>query len=516
MHIFLYGPSGSGKSTIGKLLAQSLDLPFLDLDAEIEKVVAKNISILIFEDGEKAFRDIETEILGRSVVGIDKVIALGGGTLLRKKNRTLVENVGQVFFLDTNQETLFKRLSRDANKRPLLDGNLETSLKKLLKERQAHYASFPKQIEASDTPAQVVWNIQRAIGRFRLRRMGSGYDAVVLDGGLDHCGEMLKKNGLSGSMLLVSDTNVAPLYAERVLQSLKTAGLRVGLLVIPAGESNKSIETISLIWQACLDGGLDRKSTIISLGGGVVSDQAGFSAATYMRGCRWVVLPTTLLAMVDASIGGKTGFDLPEGKNLIGAFYPPQFVLADPVVLSTLPDRELRAGLSEVVKHGVIADPDLFDFCSRGWERTIRHLPELVRRGLAVKAQIIEEDPYEQNIRASLNYGHTIGHAVEVVSNFDLLHGEAVAIGMVIEARLAERMSIACSGLSDRIAAALSELGLPIAIPQHFNREDIILAMKKDKKKSDGIVRFALPRKIGEVEVDIAVGDLSMLLEEMK
>jgi 3-dehydroquinate synthetase len=219
--------------------------------------------------------------------------------------------------------------------------------------------------------------------------------------------------------------------------------------------------------------------------------------------------------MVDASLGGKTGFDLPEGKNLAGAFYPQRLVLADPGVLSTLPERELRAGLAEAVKHGVIADPELFDLCARGWASVSACLPEVVRRGMAVKVEIIEADPYEQGIRAALNLGHTVGHALELVSRFSLLHGEAVAIGMVAEARLAERLSVAGRGVSETLADILLGLGLSVEIPQYMDRGQLIHAMKVDKKKAAGVVRFALPVRIGEVKVGVEVRDLENALSPL-
>jgi 3-dehydroquinate synthase len=325
---------------------------------------------------------------------------------------------------------------------------------------------------------------------------------------------MLKSRAVDGPILVVSDMNVAPLYSERVMDALQAAGYIASQLVIPAGEVNKTIETVSTLWRGFLNANLDRRSTIIALGGGVVGDLTGFASATFMRGCGWVAVPTTLLAMVDASLGGKTGFDLPEGKNLVGAFHPPRFVLIDPEVLSTLPERELRAGLAEVVKHGVIADPVLFDLCSRGWDVINKCLPEVVRRGMSVKVKIVEEDPFEEDYRAVLNFGHTVGHAVELVSRFNLLHGEAVAIGMVAEARFAESLSVADKGLSDKLAETLVELGLPIEIPNNLPRPEIIRAMKEDKKRSAGVVRFALPVQIGEVKVGIEVDNLNLVLEE--
>ena len=221
--------------------------------------------------------------------------------------------------------------------------------------------------------------------------------------------------------------------------------------------------------------------------------------------------------MVDASMGGKTGFDLPEGKNLVGAFHPPRLVLADPETLATLPERELRSGMAEVLKHGIIADPALFEIFTTKTRRIQsffekEELAEIVRRGIAVKIKIIEEDPYEQGIRAALNLGHTIGHAVELVSGFELLHGEAVGIGMIVEAKLAEQMGIAETGLADKITETLVGLGLPTEIPQHLPTPNIIRTMQTDKKKSAGIIRFALPVKIGEVRIGVEVEGLEEVL----
>jgi shikimate kinase / 3-dehydroquinate synthase len=240
---------------------------------------------------------------------------------------------------------------------------------------------------------------------------------------------------------------------------------------------------------------------------------AGFAAATYMRGISWVGVPTTLLAMVDASLGGKTGFDLPQGKNLIGSFYPPKLVLADPRLLNTLPEAELRSGMAEVVKHGIIADPDLFELCGRGLECVKSDLEQVVKRAMAVKIKIIEEDPYERAFRAALNLGHTIGHAVELVSRFQLRHGEAIAIGMVAEAKLAERLDLAVPGLSDKIRQTLITLGLPTDIPLDLSRQAILRTIRVDKKKDASAIRFALPVDIGEVEL-VEITDLESVLEE--
>jgi 3-dehydroquinate synthase len=344
--------------------------------------------------------------------------------------------------------------------------------------------------------------------------MGRGYDVLIRSGGAAEVGGLLGARGLNGPVSLVSDANVARLHAGSVLESLRGAGLDAKLVVIPAGEENKTLEVVSTLWNAFLEAGLDRRSTVVALGGGMTGDLAGFAAATYMRGVDWVALPTSLLAMVDASLGGKTGFDLPAGKNLVGAFHPPRLVLADPQWLSTLPQEEFTSGLAEVVKHGVIADPELFGLCAAGEDRLRQDLDQAVRRAIAVKVEIIQADPFERGVRASLNLGHTVGHALETASRYALRHGEAVSIGMVLEARLAERLKLAQAGLAEEIGVALAGLGLPVRIPPGIRGKEILRSMRLDKKKADGVVRFALPVKIGEVRTGVAVKDLELAFED--
>jgi len=508
--IFLYGPVGAGKSTIGKILARNLNLPFVDSDQVIETNAGRSIFEIMTEQGEPAARALETDALIQIVDHQESVIALGGGALLREENRALVERHGKVIFLGAGPDVLLGRLVSDSNKRPLLGGDLHEKLATLLLKRKEHYDSFPLRFDADEAPEDLAWQIQVALGRFHLSAMGE-YDAIVQNGGTDDLGEMLRQRGLQNP-LVVTDHHIAPFHAEPVIASLKKAGFDSKLISIPAGESRKNLETISELWSSFLQNGLDRKSTVIALGGGVIGDMAGFAAATYMRGIHWVCVPTTLLSMVDASLGGKTGFDLPEGKNLIGSFYPPKLVLADPHVLQTLPEAEFVSGLAEVVKHGVISDPELFDLCGRGLGWVKDDLEQIVKRAMAVKIQVIEEDPYEKGFRAALNLGHTVGHAVELVSQFQLRHGEAVAIGMVAEAKLAERLTVAPRGLSDRILEVLSALDLPIHIPQNLPREEIIRTMRLDKKKNAQTIRFALPAEIGRVEL-VDVTDLKNVLE---
>ena len=511
-HIFLYGPPGTGKSTIGRALARSLDLPFVDLDRAIETNAGMSIPQIMEQQGETTFRDLETAALNDILVTsvLDQVISLGGGALLREENRVTAETHGMVILLMAELPTLLGRLKKDEGKRPLLAGDLRERLTSLLDKRRQHYSSFPLQLRVDGREAsQNAWQIQTRLGRFHLKAMGN-YDVLVASGGLGYLGNMLSARAVRNPVV-VTDENVAQFHAAKLMTSLRSAGFDPALIIIPAGEVHKNLETIQKLWNDFLEHGLDRKSTVIALGGGVLGDLAGFAASTYMRGIPWVAVPTTLLAMVDASLGGKTGFDLPQGKNLIGSFYPPKLVLADPDLLRTLPEVEFISGMAEVVKHGIIADPKLFDHCARGPECIKEELESVVKRAMAVKITIIEDDPYEKGFRAALNFGHTIGHAVELVSKFQLRHGEAVAIGMVTEAKLAERLSIANKGLSDRISSVLVGLGLPIHIPVNLPRDEILRTIRVDKKKNANVIRFALPVEVGRVEL-VDVTELESVL----
>ena len=511
MKYFLYGPPASGKSTLGRALAAAWGLPFVDLDARIAATAGKPIPRIFAEEGEPAFRRLESEALTAVTQQPgDAVVALGGGALLDAANRRRAEARGQVLVLEAAPETLLARAEAAQGKRPLLAGDSPAArarrLQELLAAREAHYRSFPRRLSTDGvSPEEALWEAQIRLGRFHLRGMTSpwapaGYTVAVQPGVRRRVGAWLRAAGLEGPVALVSDTTVAALHADAVQASLEAAGYRVARLVFPAGEAHKTVTTVQRLWEGFLQAGLERGSTVVALGGGVVGDLTGFAAATYMRGVAWVNLPTTLLAMVDAGLGGKTGADLPAGKNLVGAFHPPRLVLADPEALQTLPNAEFRNGMAEVVKHGVIGDPALFALAARGAREA---MTAEVARGMAVKIRIIEADPYEGGQRAALNLGHTIGHGVEAASGFRLRHGEAVAVGMVAEARLAARLGLASPNLAEEIAAVLKAWRLPTAIPAGLDTEAIWQAMRHDKKKAAGKLRFALPVRVGEVRVGI-------------
>jgi 3-dehydroquinate synthase len=530
--VFLYGPPGSGKSTIGRLLADRLALPFVDLDQRVEEKAGMSIPEIFAKVDESGFRQLERAEL-KELLNLEwGVIALGGGALLDTENRACVEAAGPILCLSASLEALLERLGSTPAERPLLSDDKDGSrLMDLLVKRNSHYASFGHQIDTGARSAeQIVWDIQILLGAFHLRGMITptidkpepgdefarpqplGYDVRVQDGALEALGSELKMRGLSGPIAIVTDENVAAIYLPRALDYLQEEGYLANPVIIPPGEANKTIGTISNIWKQFLEIGVERASTVVALGGGVVGDLAGFAAATYLRAVPWVILPTSLLAMVDASLGGKTGADLPQGKNLVGAFHAPQLVLTDPGTLATLPQAELRSGMAEVIKAGVIGDPTLFSECAHGWEQLESNWGELVCRAMAVKIKVIEDDPYEAGLRAVLNYGHTIGHAVELVSNFELRHGESVAIGMVVEAWIAEQIGLAEPGLSDQIKDVCARLGLPTEMPGNLPREAILDAMQFDKKRARGRVQFALPRRVGEVKRGVEVEDLKLLL----
>ena len=512
--IFLYGPPASGKSAVGRRLAKRLHFPFYDLDEVIERQAGQSIPEIFEAQGETGFRERESAALQGLLASSGGVIALGGGTLLRDENRQQVASSGVVVCLRAPFEVILQRLDHSGNGRPLLDGDSQARLRSLLTQRAEHYASFTLQVH-NDTASldDAIWQVQGVLGLFRVEGMGAGYDVHILSGGLADLGAALRERGLGGPLALVSDENVARFHLDPALASLHRAGYTVQSIVLPPGEANKNIAAVIRLWELFLTAGLERGSAVLALGGGVVGDLAGFAASAFLRGVRWVALPTSLLAMVDASLGGKTGVDLPQGKNLVGAFHPPSLVLADPHLLRTLPETELRNGLAEVLKHGLLGDPELFERCSQGWSAVRTDLERIVRQAVAVKVRVIQEDPYERGARASLNLGHTLGHALEQASDYRLRHGEAVAIGISAAAWLAERLGLAQSGLAGRIDAALVGLGLPTRIPPGLDRDRIRLGMGLDKKRAAGRLRLVLPQDIGSVRWGIEIDDPDRLID---
>jgi 3-dehydroquinate synthase len=327
------------------------------------------------------------------------------------------------------------------------------------------------------------------------------YDIAIGEGLLPGVGAACKAVGLGGTAAVITNPTVAPLYAVVVTGSLQEAGFSPVVIEIPDGEEYKTAATLQTVYDRLIEAGLDRRSFIVALGGGVVGDLAGFAAATFLRGIPFVQLPTTLLAQVDSSVGGKTGIDHPLGKNLIGAFYQPHLVLSDVSTLNTLSERHYRAGLAEVVKYGVVFDVDLFALLEAEVDGLLQRNPALLGRVVArcceIKAWVVEQDEREAGLRAVLNYGHTLGHAFETLSGYrDLVHGEAVAIGMVQAALLSQREGYCSVQDVERISTLLQRLGLPTAAPD-VDREDLISALAKDKKNRSGTLQYICNKGIG-------------------
>lgn len=337
-------------------------------------------------------------------------------------------------------------------------------------------------------------------------RRGVSYEISIGRGLLAELPALVAARCPASRYAVITDSHVAKLYGETLVARCRDAALQVELLEFPAGEWNKTRETWALLSDRLLAARHGRDSAVIALGGGVVGDVAGFVAATYLRGIPYVQVPTTLLAMIDSSIGGKTGVDVPAGKNLLGAFHQPRLVVADLDVLVSLPPQQLAAGMAEAVKHGVIADAAYFAALERDHRavtaRDADVLERVVRRSVEIKAAVVAADEREAGRRAVLNFGHTVGHAIEATAGYAALHGEAVAVGMAYEARLAEALGIAERGTADRVAGLLERYGLPLELPERATVDDLVAAMQVDKKARGGAVRFALPETVGRMHTE--------------
>ncbi len=517
-NLILTGFMGTGKTSVGRAIAERLGRPFVDTDDWIAEHVGKPVRAIFDEDGEDRFRAWEAEACAALSEPRGLVIATGGWTLGLARNREAIRRGGRVICLFANPEAILARLDGTADRPLLVGGDRETKVQTLLNRREPVYRSFAWQVDTTRTSVPeaarhvlALWDsIRRAAEPEALYLpMGApagasgGGTAIVLGSGLaDVIGPLLKARGLRGRAALVTDSNVGPLHGDRIARSLALAGFAPVSLHVPAGEASKSLDSVSALYEAFATAEIEREDVVVALGGGMIGDLAGFAAATYLRGLRWVCAPTSLLAMVDSSVGGKVGVDLPVGKNLVGAFHPPLATIDDVDLLNTLPGAEFRSGLAEVVKAGLIADPELFDMIEKGWG----DLREVVLRTLRVKVDIVRADPFETGRRAALNLGHTIGHAIEAASSYSIRHGEAVAIGLIAESRIAERIGLAAPGLSERIESVARRVGLP-ARRRNLDPASIMSMMRSDKKKRGGRLKFALPRDIGDVVIGIDVDD---------
>ena len=363
---------------------------------------------------------------------------------------------------------------------------------------------------------------RRLIEEIRVELGDRSYPILIGRNVLERLPELIEGTGAKGAAAVVTDENVAPLYCGPVCSGVEKAGLAPLQCVMPAGEEHKRLARIEELCGQFLEGGLDRSSVVIALGGGVVGDTAGFAAATFMRGIPYIQVPTTIVAQVDSSVGGKTAVNHPLAKNVIGAFHQPSAVLIDLELLSTLPERELRAGLAEVIKHGVIADAELFAYMESHVDAILaKDLDALlypVKRSCEIKAAIVSADEHEHGVRANLNYGHTFGHAIEAVTAYGtFLHGEAISLGMQAAAVLARDLGLVDDGFADRQRACFEVYGLPTQWPE-LPVDETLAAMKRDKKVRSGTMKFVLAERMGSVvhRTDVAEAQARAALESLK
>lgn len=504
MHLFLVGPPGVGKSTVGPLLAEALGGRAIDLDDEIERRAGKPCTRVISEDGMPRFRALESEALAalRPTPALI-VVATGGGAVLLDPNRRRMAELGLRIGLTGTVATVARGIKATLGKRAHLDVGPREHAARVLRERRDVY----RDVDASFTvDGAVAHEVALAIAAWLVAARGiridvratRAYPVLVRAGLLDQVGTHLRDLGWQGRVAIVADPLTATTYAPAVRRSCAAAGLDATIVRVARGERAKSAAALASLWGAFAAAKIGRDGGVIAVGGGTVGDLAGFAAATYLRGVRIAQVPTTLLAMVDSSIGGKTGIDLPAGKNLAGAFHQPDAVLADPAVLGTLPVRERSSGLAEIVKSAFLVDRDAVAQVERSTAAVLDGDlgPTLGAIALAVdvKAGIVAADEREGGLRELLNYGHTLGHAYEAASRYRVTHGEAVSIGMVFAAALADGLDLAPTALRERLEALLVAAGLP-------TRATLPPAtwqfLQQDKKARAGSLRWILPRTIG-------------------
>lgn len=511
-NIVLTGFMGTGKTSVGREIAGRLNRRFVDLDDLIVEYTGKSIPEIFAAEGESAFRALESAACRELSAPAGLVVAAGGGAVLDPANREALGSGGALICLDADPAVIVERLA-GGNGRPLLAGASDRPgrIAELLSQRSDAYAAIADHLDTSrltvEAAAERVMAMAAGLppGGYRMPvsiaaqdgAPAATYDILIADDLLGKLGTRLVDAGLGiGRCALVTNAVVGAHYAETVMRSLQEAGFEPTPYEIPEGETHKTLDTVSDLYNRFASDRLARGEAVIALGGGVVGDLAGFAAATWLRGVPFVQVPTSLLAMVDASVGGKVGVDLPTGKNLVGAFKQPALVLVDPLVLRTLPSAEFRSGLAEVLKAALIADPALFEQIAGAGPGS---LAQVIADTVRVKVRIVERDPLELGDRAWLNLGHTFGHALEVVSAYGLRHGEAVALGMVAAAEMSAALGLCNRDLVVRLRRMIERLGLPQSYG--FDPDEALLAMGTDKKRRGRSLRFILPERIGRVTI---------------
>jgi len=490
---------GTGKTTVGRRVAERLGRRFIDMDQIIMTRTGRSVPEIFSVQGEEHFRDLEAELCKEFSEPRGLVISTGGGALVNEDNYRMIASKGNVVIcLTAELNNLVQRIMNSPD-RPLAQD--PDRIRQLYRSRQNAYRRIHVQLDTTnlepDTIATALIHlfdreVERESMSTPVQSPTGDYDILVARDLLYKLRYLLADYRLDGRIAVVTNDTIAPLYGEKLVERLPNATL----ITVPDGEQYKTLDTVSQLYSAFLREGMDRKSVVVALGGGVVGDMAGFAAATFMRGVKLVQVPTSLLAMVDSSVGGKVGVDLPEGKNLVGAFKQPEIVLIDPNVLHTLPQEEINCGLAEAIKHGLIVDPVLLDHISE----IASGDPDWLRRTIQVKVDIVQRDPYERNERQFLNLGHTFAHAIEQVSGYEWLHGNAVGLGLLAAAKLSEALCSFSADDTARIRSILEVHDLPTSLGG-LDPDALWSAMHTDKKWKDGRSHFVVLKGIGKPKI---------------
>ena len=548
--VVLIGFSATGKSILAPFIAHRLGWHVVDLDVEIERSAGRTIPQVFESEGETGFRAREHQAVREASARDGVVIATGGGVWLNAESRTLLADGGFVVTLEARAATILARYAETeqgaTEVRPMLAGaDPRRRVETLKSARQPFYALsdltvHTDEIEIGEAVDEIVEAVRRrsegvlaSDARLREMRNGPGVEppvsvdygpdvGCVVDAGsarypvycawglLERSGDTLDRLGLRGRVFLIADQAIIELHGATALKSLEAVGRSVESYAVPSGEASKSLASLDALYSWLSSHRAERRDIIFALGGGVTTDLAGTVAATYLRGMPLVHAPTTVLGMVDAAIGGKVAIDLPSGKNLVGAFYQPRAVLADVATLATLPPRELRSGFAEVIKHGLIRDEAMLDLLDESADALLdpaagltdesrrQLLVDVITRNQAIKAAVVSADERESDIRAILNYGHTLGHAIEAVTGYSaVLHGEAVAMGMVAVAEMGCSLGLIDEALVARHRRLIERFGLPTQSPPGLGRAEIVEAMSRDKKVVGGKQRWILLESVG-------------------
>ena len=510
----IIGMMGAGKTRVGKEVAHIMDLPFADADVEIQHDIGMGIPEFFEREGEPAFRKVEADLIADMLEDFDGIFSLGGGAPMTPSTQCAlaeyIDRGGRVVYLDADPAEAMERANRGGG-RPMLNGDADARWKKLYKERDPVFRRVAnvRVRTRGQTPQMAARKVMDMIRERMVHVTGSGiepYDVRISEGTMNHLPDVL---GEGVARVALIHTQPVQRHSDHARTLLRQAGYTVSDIVVPDAEAGKTVDVANGVWRRLGDEGFTRSDAIVGLGGGAATDLAGFIAATWMRGIRYVNCPTSLLAMVDASTGGKTGINTEAGKNLVGSFYTPAGVLADMRTLATLPNDIFIEGLGEVAKSGFIMDPEIlriledhaselrsFDgamFLDSGLKDVVA---ELIEHTVGVKAYHVSADLKEAGLREFLNYGHTLGHAIEKLEHFRWRHGNAVAVGCVYAAELSHLLGYIDQDLVDYHRSLLDSLGLPTSW-NNGSWSDVLALMHRDKKARGNKLRFVVLESVG-------------------